>query len=154
MPLVLPDAEQVAKAWAKTVPDLVALVDGRVSSRLPSDLGQPGGSEFPWLRVFRVPGTAPDTTGAFDYALMQWDAFAEGPGDDRGAPNYKSASQVARTLEAHLQELGNDLAPVTLTVDGEAVTIRGAEVVVGNHRLPEPQTGWARIRVDALFTIT
>lgn len=146
--LLLPDGLEVAKAWAKANSALAAIFDTRISRTLPDTANL----TFPYLRVFVVPGASPDDLGHLE-VLTQWDVFAAPAGDDRGTPDMDTASLGARTLETELITLQRDLCPLRLVVGGSPVAIEGAEITTGAHPIPEPRTGWARQRVDALLTM-
>lgn len=131
---LIPDAEVVMVAWAKADTDLDALVAGRVATNLPEDPE----SKFPFLRVLRVGGTRDSGEAPVEHAVLQWDAYAV-----RGA--YQSASQVARTLVAALDVWTP--GPV-----GAVGWVYGHRILTGPVRVNEPETGWARFRVDVQTT--
>lgn len=147
---VLPDPELVAVHWAKADPDLAALLTGRVSTALP----RPSRLVFPWLRVFTVSGAPPVTEPPVSQTVLQWDAFAESGGDDKTPPDWATASLVARTLAAKVKLFDGYLGfdqPRRVTFGGEEAIIDGFTVTFGPVRQPEPETGWARYRVDTVL---
>lgn len=161
MPIVvLPDIELVAVTWARADPHIAAIVEGRVATKLPSA----DRLTFPFLRVFRVATATPvNEETPRDIALLQWDAFGEGSLD--GKQDFRSSSQLARTLKAKLETLNGytDVSPATRRVvlpesaiaegDTTEAIIDGVQVSSGPDRRPEPSTGYARFQVDALMSI-
>jgi len=149
---VLPDAEMVAVQWAKSDTDIAAIVDGRVSTRLPTT----GDITFPWLRVFTVAGATPNIEVPVTQAVLQWDAFAAGGGDLGVSPDLATASLLARTLAAKIKQFdGYQAEPVNRRVEfgGESAIIDGFTVAFGPVRQAEPDTGWARYRVDTTIRL-
>lgn len=131
---MLPDAEVLAVQWVKSNTALNAVLSGRVATRLPRD------PVFPFLTVFRVAGAPEGSEAPLDLPALQWDAYGESRGD--AAPDYASASLVARTLIAEMEAL---ISPIQVGAHG---TIVGFGRPTGPRRVTEPLTGWARYMVE------
>ena len=130
--IIVPDAEVIMVAWARQNAEINALIAGRVATTKPDT------HAYPFLRVFRIPGFTRDRHMPIDHAYIQWDAYGR---RKEGGPDYRSASQLARTLVAEAAEAEDILVP-TLGV------ILGFDIIDGPARQPEPEQEWARFRVD------
>ena len=137
---VIPDAEVVVVAWAKANTPLLALIGGRVATRIPTEnTEQVIASGF--LRVRRIGGGRSETEAPLDTALMQVDAYAS---RKNGQPDYAKASQIARTFVAAAE-----------AVRGVALAsghIYGFSRFSGPRDVDEPETGWARFQTDCYVT--
>lgn len=152
--MAFPDVLAAMVAWAKADPALAALHGGRVASRLPD----PDTREYPFLRVFDVAASPPaDAEYAVAQTLLQWDAFAGRVFDDRTAPDFAVASDLAGVLADRLRQFQGVASEPGWDPDarriewtpGSVVIIRGVNRAFGPGRQPDPE-GLARYRVDTI----
>ena len=137
MTVVLPDTEIVAVEWARENPALIAIINKRCATRLPKD------PVFPFLTVFRVTGAIDESEAPIDLPLLQWDCYGAARGDS--SPDYETASLLARTLVAELEEARGQI--------GSFGVIMGTSIVQGPRRVNEPETGWARYEVESMMMV-
>ena len=120
-------AERVAVAWAKTNTAIAAIVGTRVATKLPAD------PTFPFLRATLTGGTTDGSDAPIWVPLVTFDCYA----DDRAG-----ADDLSRTVIDQL-EAGTH-ATSQGTFYGRVLAVRPT---------PEPDTGWERFTVDALFIL-
>jgi hypothetical protein len=151
--MAFPDVLAAMIHWAKADPVLAAIHGGRVSSTLP----EPEDREYPYLRVFDIPATGTDTEYASASVLLQWDAFAMKGFDDRSAPDWATAADLARALSDRIRMFDGynpEFAGTTRRIEwapGEVVIVQGVRRFSGPGRQPDPE-GLGRHRVDTIVT--
>lgn len=144
-----PDVLAAMVAWATAEPSLAAIHGGRVASRLPRVEDR----EYPFLRVFDVAATSPNAEWSVAQPLLQWDAFAGRHFDDRTAPDYEAASDLAGTLADVLRQFdghSTEFPTATRRIEwapGKVVIVEGVNLAFGPGRQEDPE-GLGRYRVD------
>lgn len=126
MDTLLPSAEVVFVAWAKTQEDLLALHGGRVGTLL--------NSTRPCLRVQRL--GRPQLHSWEDAPELQVEAWAT---------SQTSADQLARTLVAAMPEIVGDRT---------GAFVSGYDITLGPLYMPDEDTALHRYIVDIVLYLT
>jgi hypothetical protein len=156
--MAFPDVLAAMIFWAKADPALAAIHGGRVSSRLPDGAFDAEGAA-PYLRVFDVANAPPNVEFRYTTPLLQWDSFAGRIFDDRTAPDFEGAVELARTLADRLRGFNGHspefpgFARSIEWAPGETTFIRGVRIAFGPARQPDPE-GLGRSRLDTIISAT
>lgn len=137
--LIASDVELAVLKWAKANPEIQGAVGGQVHFEVPSST-----PPFPLLVITTAGGTASTTEALIDETTVSFSCWAK-PYDK--ATSARVAA-VVRTAAFNLFR-----SPVTVVAGGASVTLHGA-AVGGSVWLPDPDAGYARYVVDAVFTTT
>jgi hypothetical protein len=138
--VVLPDAMPDIRAFLRSHPDISPYTGGRVFFRIP-DPGKEGG--FPLLSLHRLGGGITARGGdaiTADIAV----AISVWHNDRRG---YNSVRQCATAIESALWQINSTL----LNPAGQTVALSAQ--VTNTIDLPDPESSWPRIVLDATFTV-
>lgn len=141
---MIPDAEPIVVAWAKSVAAITDLVGGsgaaaRIATRLPKNWTPTA------LRMFAIPAGEGLVAEGPDAAtsIIQIDAFAKSTGE---SPDYATASLLARTVHAEAW------AASDVHIVGRGMLIDFGSITVP-RRVEEPDAKWARFTFEATAAV-
>lgn len=130
---MIPDAERLAVAWAKSVSEISAAFNSQIATRLPADWSGV------FLRVFLIDTrTILEDSPDLSVPVLQWDAYAQ---TDTPSPNYAGASDAIRIVHAHMME---DVP----YIDNEEGGVLSFGRPIGPRRIEETDTRWARYMLE------
>lgn len=140
MTLVIPDAMPDIVYFLKHTPDVTAYVGTRVFFRIP-DPGKEGG--FPLIGIHRLAGGIVAAGGDvvvanIDVALSVWHNKMSG---------YDTVRATCTAVESALWQIDNTL----LNPAGQTVCQWAR--VTNTIDMPDPESGWPRIILDATFRV-
>jgi hypothetical protein len=137
--LVAADVELAVLKWCKGNSRINAAVHGQVHFEVPGST-----PPFPLLTISSAGGTASVTEALIDESIISFSCW--------GKPFDKAATaRVAAVVRTEAFNLFR--SPVSVIAGGASVTLHGA-AVGGALWLPDPDAGFARHVVDAVFTTT